>query len=71
MSEVLAENWTLFRSRLNGIKETANGIEASGGALDGASPVVAKGHLIVNSGYAFFNQMPGNVLLVFQVPQGR
>ena len=51
--------------------ETVNGIEASGGALDGASPVVAKGHLIVNSGYAFFNQMPGNVLLVFQVPQGR
>jgi len=33
-------------------------------------PVVADGLLYVNSGYATFSQMPGNVLLAFGVSDG-
>ena len=51
--------------------ETVNGIPGRGGALDGAAPVVANGLLLVSSGYAFFNQMPGNVLLAFGAPSER
>ena len=47
--------------------ETVNGIPARGGAIDGPGPVVANGLVFVNSGYATFGQMPGNVLLVFGV----
>jgi polyvinyl alcohol dehydrogenase (cytochrome) len=45
--------------------ETANKVPAKGGSLDGPGPVVVDGMLFVNSGYAFFNGMPGNVLLAF------
>ena len=45
--------------------ETVNGISARGGAIDGPGPVIANGLVFVNSGYASFGQMPGNVLLVF------
>jgi len=44
---------------------TANGVEAKGGSLDGAGPVVAGGMLFVNSGYPRNGGMPGNVLLAF------
>ncbi len=44
-----------------------NGIKGRGGALDGAAPVVSDGMLFVNSGYGSFGQMPGNVLLAFEV----
>jgi len=47
--------------------ETVNGVPAKGGALDGPGPAVAGGILVVNSGYGFFNGMPGNVLLAFGV----
>lgn len=47
--------------------ETVNGISARGGAIDGPGPVIANGLVFVNSGYASFGQMPGNVLLVFGV----
>jgi len=47
--------------------DTVNGIPARGGAIDGAAPVIANGKLVVSSGYGLFNQMPGNVLLVFDV----
>ena len=30
-------------------------------------PVVARGSLLVGSGYSLFNEMPGNVLLMFAV----
>jgi polyvinyl alcohol dehydrogenase (cytochrome) len=45
--------------------ETVNKVPAKGGSLDGPGPVVAGGMLFVNSGYAYFNGMPGNVLLAF------
>ena len=50
--------------------DTVNGITGAGGALDGASPVVANGRLIVSSGYSLFSQMGGNMLLVFGPPDG-
>jgi polyvinyl alcohol dehydrogenase (cytochrome) len=47
--------------------QTVNGIAGKGGSLDGPSPVVADGMLFVNSGYGSFGEMPGNVLLAFEV----
>ncbi|MEH6548636.1 MAG: alpha/beta fold hydrolase [Pseudomonadales bacterium] len=47
--------------------DTLNGVKAHGGALDNASTVAAGGRLIVQSGYSYINQMPGNVLLVFKL----
>jgi len=47
--------------------ETVNGVPAKGGALDGPGAAVAGGMVVVNSGYGFFNGMPGNVLLAFGV----
>jgi polyvinyl alcohol dehydrogenase (cytochrome) len=48
--------------------ETVNGVPGRGGSIDGPGPVVADGLLLVNSGYGTFSQMPGNVLLAFEVP---
>ena len=48
---------------------TVNGMEAKGGSLDGAGPVVAGGMVFVNSGYPRFGGVPGNVLLAFGRPQ--
>jgi polyvinyl alcohol dehydrogenase (cytochrome) len=47
--------------------KTVNGIEASGGSLDGAGPAIAGGMLLVNSGYGVWGGMPGNVLLAFSI----
>jgi polyvinyl alcohol dehydrogenase (cytochrome) len=44
-----------------------NGLKGKGGALDGSAPIVSKGMLFVNSGYGAFGEMPGNVLLAFEV----
>jgi polyvinyl alcohol dehydrogenase (cytochrome) len=44
---------------------TVNGIQAKGGSVDGAGPVVVNGIVYVNSGYPRFGGMPGNVLLAF------
>jgi polyvinyl alcohol dehydrogenase (cytochrome) len=44
---------------------TVNGIQAKGGSVDGAGPVVVNGMVYVNSGYPRFGGMPGNVLLAF------
>jgi len=46
--------------------DTLNGVKAHGGALDNAGPAVGNGYLVLQSGYNYFNQMPGNVLLVFE-----
>lgn len=46
---------------------TVNGVQAKGGSLDGAGPVVVGGMVFVNSGYPRFGGMPGNVLLAFGV----
>jgi polyvinyl alcohol dehydrogenase (cytochrome) len=42
-----------------------NKVEATGGSLDGAGPVIAGGMLFVNSGYPRNGGMAGNVLLAF------
>jgi polyvinyl alcohol dehydrogenase (cytochrome) len=47
--------------------ETVNKVQAKGGSIDGPGPVVAGGMLFVNSGYRYFNAIPGNVLLAFGV----
>ncbi|HET7002152.1 MAG TPA: PQQ-binding-like beta-propeller repeat protein, partial [Puia sp.] len=47
--------------------ETVNGIEGSGGSIDGPAPVISDGMLIVNSGYGMFGQTKGNVLLAFDI----
>jgi polyvinyl alcohol dehydrogenase (cytochrome) len=45
--------------------ETVNGVKGRGGSLDGPGVVVVGGMVFVNSGYARFGSMPGNVLLAF------
>lgn len=47
--------------------ETVNSVKAKGGSIDGPGPVVAGGMVFVNSGYGYFNAIPGNVLLAFSV----
>ncbi|MEE4417529.1 hypothetical protein V2S23_28010, partial [Klebsiella pneumoniae] len=46
---------------------TVNGVPGHGGAMDGPGPVVVDGMLYVNSGYAQWSGLPGNVLLAFEV----
>lgn len=45
--------------------ETANGVKARGGSLDGPGAVVVGGMVLVNSGYARFGGILGNALLAF------
>jgi polyvinyl alcohol dehydrogenase (cytochrome) len=44
---------------------TVNGLDATGGSLDGAGPIIVGGMVFVNSGYPRFGGAPGNVLLAF------
>ena len=44
-----------------------NGVSARGGAMDGPGPTIVDGMLYVNSGYAQWGGLPGNVLLAFEV----
>lgn len=46
---------------------TTDGVKGKGGAIDGPAPVLAGGMLYVNSGYGMFGEMPGNLLLAFEV----
>jgi polyvinyl alcohol dehydrogenase (cytochrome) len=46
---------------------TVNGVEASGGSIDGGGPAIANGMVFTNSGYGIWNGLPGNVLLAFSV----
>ena len=49
--------------------ETVNGVQARGGTINAAGPVVAGGMLFVPSGYSELgNGVRGNVLLAFGVP---
>ena len=50
--------------------DTVNGVDAHGGAIDNPGIQVAGDMLFVQSGYALFGQMPGNVLLAFRLPEG-
>jgi polyvinyl alcohol dehydrogenase (cytochrome) len=45
----------------------ANGGSARGGAMDGPGPTIVDGMLYVNSGDAQWGDLPGNVLLAFEV----
>jgi len=49
--------------------DTLNGVKAHGGSLDNAGPAVAHGRMVIQSGYSYINQMPGNVLLVLKVKE--
>ena len=40
---------------------TVNGVSARGGAMDGPGPTIVDGMLYVNSGYAQWGGLPGNV----------
>ena len=44
-----------------------NGIEGHGGAIDVSGQTIADGWLYVQSGYAMFGQLPGNMLLAYRV----
>jgi polyvinyl alcohol dehydrogenase (cytochrome) len=46
---------------------TVNGVAARGGAMDGPGPIIVGGMLYVNSGYATWGGLAGNVLLAFSV----
>ena len=54
----------------NSLREfaTVSGEVARGGSIESDGPVVSQGRLLVNSGYSFGGRMPGNVLLVFGLP---
>jgi polyvinyl alcohol dehydrogenase (cytochrome) len=47
--------------------ETVNGYQAHGGSISGPGPAVGDGHLLVNSGYDFGDQMPGSLLMTFSL----
>lgn len=47
--------------------QTVNGIPGKGGSIDGPSPVVSGRMVFVNSGYGMFSELPGNVLLAFEL----
>ena len=42
-----------------------NGVRGHGGSISGAGPVIADGHVVINSGYGLYNHEAGNLLLVF------
>jgi len=47
--------------------ETLSGDTARGGSIESDGPVIAHGHVLINSGYLFGGRMGGNVLLAFSV----
>ena len=47
--------------------DTVNGVNGTGGSLNGPGATIADGTVYVSSGYSFLNSMPGNVLLAFTV----
>ena len=51
--------------------DTMNGVEAHGGSIDSAGVQVAGRMIYVQSGYSLFGQLPGNVLLAFELPARR
>ena len=45
-----------------------NGLKGQGGSIEADGPVIANGRLFVTSGYDKWAEMPGNMLLVFSLP---
>ena len=58
----------LWEFATNRAFEAVNGVSGHGGAIDNAGLVAVDDTLIVLSGYDMFGQMPGNVMIVFQLP---
>ena len=48
---------------------SVNGVDGHGGAIDSPGMVAVGTQVIVPSGYDMFGQMPGNVLLVFEIAE--
>jgi polyvinyl alcohol dehydrogenase (cytochrome) len=48
---------------------SVNGIEGKGGSIEADGPVIVNGELFVTSGYDKWAEVPGNVLLVFSLPE--
>ncbi|MGH1371302.1 MAG: PQQ-binding-like beta-propeller repeat protein [Cellvibrionaceae bacterium] len=46
-----------------------NGIAGKGGSIDVDGAVIGDGTLVIHSGYSMFGQLPGNVLLSYEVDQ--
>ena len=59
----------LWEYDTNGPHQTVNGVEASGGSINGPGPVIVDGMVYVNSGYAAFGGRAGNALLAFSVDE--
>jgi streptogramin lyase len=49
--------------------EGANGVDGHGGAIDLSGIVVDRNRLFIYSGYGMFGQMPGNVLLSYELQE--
>lgn len=49
--------------------ETSNGIPGKGGSIDGSSPTIIDTMLFVNSGYGLWGEIPGNVLIAFELEE--
>ncbi len=47
----------------------SNGVQGHGGAIDVSGQVIADGWLYVQSGYAMFGQLPGNMLLAYRIQE--
>jgi polyvinyl alcohol dehydrogenase (cytochrome) len=45
-----------------------NGLNGQGGSIEADGPVIANGQVFVTSGYDKWAEMPGNMLLVFSLP---
>lgn len=45
----------------------ASGNTGHGGSIDASGPVIVEGEVYVNSGYGFFGEKAGNVLLVYSI----
>lgn len=59
----------LWRTNTATSFKTVNGLDAHGGAIDVDGPVIGNGMLFINSGYSMFGQLPGNVLLAYELEQ--
>lgn len=59
----------LWQTQARGDFGTAHGIQARGGSIEADGPVLAGGKVYVTSGYEKWGETPGNVLLVYGLPE--
>jgi len=48
--------------------DAVNGVPTRGGAIDAHGPLLVGNNMVAISGYGSFGEIPGNALLVFEVP---